>query len=144
MIIATSGGFDPLHEGHIKLFESAAKMGELVVILNSDKFLREKKGKYFMPYRERKRLIESIKYVSSVIPCIDKDQTVCKTLEKLKPDYFVKGGDRTSKNTPEKEVCKKLGIKIKYGVGGKKIQSSSWLLKEWTNKNNKCRKKKYS
>ncbi len=129
IIVATSGGYDPLHIGHIRCFKEAKKLGDkLIVILNSDKFLKKKKGYVFMPYKERKEIIESVKYVDKVVGCVDKDQTVCKTLELLKPDIFAKGGDRNLKNIPEKEVCERLGIKMVFNVGGGKIQSSSWLV----------------
>ena len=129
IIVAVSGGFDPVHVGHIRYFKEAKKLGDkLIVILNSDKFLIKKKGYAFMPFKERKEILESIKWVDKVIPAIDKDQTVCKTLAKLKPDIFAKGGDRTLENIPEKEVCEKLGIRMVFGVGGGKVQSSSWLL----------------
>ena len=127
--VAVSGGFDPIHVGHIRYFKEAKKLGDkLVVILNSDQFLKNKKGYIFMPFEERKELLESIKYVDEVVRCIDKDQTVCQTLRKLKPDIFAKGGDRNLKNIPEKEVCEELGIKMLFGVGGGKVQSSSWLV----------------
>ena len=128
-IVAVSGGFDPLHFGHIRYFMAAKKLGKVVVILNSDRFLKRKKGFAFMSYRERKEILESIRYVDKVIPCIDRDQSVSKTLAKLKPDIFAKGGDRMIKNIPESEVevCKRLKIKMKFLVGGKKIQSSTRL-----------------
>jgi len=131
--VAVSGGFDPLHFGHIDYFEKAKKLGDkLVVILNSDDFLKKKKGYIFMPFEQRKKIIESIKYVDKVIECIDKDQTVCQTLRMLKPDIFAKGGDRILENTPEKEVCQTLGIKMVFGVG-EKVQSSSWLINKVVN-----------
>ncbi len=136
-IVAVSGGFDPLHAGHIKYFKDAKLLGdELVVMLNNDEWLRAKKGYVFMPYEERKEIIESIKHVDKVIPVIDKDRSVSKTLEKLKPDMFAKGGDRNIFNIPqsEVEVCKKLNIKLVFGVGGEKIQSSSWLLNAFVKK----------
>lgn len=134
IIVATSGGFDPVHIGHIRCFKNAKKLGDkLVVILNSDKFLLKKKSFIFMPFKERKELIDSMKYVDEVVDCIDDDLTVCKTLEKLKPDIFAKGGDRTLKNIPEKRVCQKLNIKMVFGIGGKKVQSSSWLLEKYKN-----------
>ncbi|MFH1575456.1 MAG: adenylyltransferase/cytidyltransferase family protein [Candidatus Nealsonbacteria bacterium] len=131
ILVATSGGFDPVHIGHIRCFKSAKKLGDkLVIILNSDRFLKKKKGYVFMPFKERKEILESIKYVDKVIPCVDGDQTVCKTLGKLKPDVFAKGGDRNIKNIPEKKVCEEYGIKMIFGVGGKKIQSSSNLVNQ--------------
>tara|TARA_Y100000004_G_scaffold37535_1_gene40242 strand:- start:732 stop:1160 length:429 start_codon:yes stop_codon:yes gene_type:complete len=134
-----SGGFDPLHVGHIELFERARKLSdELWVILNTDEFLTNKKGKPFMPFDERKKILKSLRVVDVVIPCIDKDQTVCKTLKKLKKTtaitdtelFFCNGGDRTSgKNTPEHKLCEEIGIETIYGLGDK-IQSSSWLIND--------------
>ena len=135
IVVAVSGGFDPIHIGHIIMFNQAKKLGDkLVVILNSDRFLKNKKGYVFMKFKERKAIIENIKSVDKVIPCIDKDQTVCKTLEELKPDIFANGGDRTKSNIPEVEVCKKLGIEMVFNVGGGKIQSSSRLINKVKNK----------
>lgn len=129
IIVAVSGGFDPLHIGHIQYFKEAKKLGDkLVVILNSDRFLMNKKGYIFMPYKERKEIIKRIKYIDKVIDCIDKDQTVCKTLKMLKPDIFAKGGDRTLENIPERKICEELGIKMVFNVGKGKVQSSSWLV----------------
>lgn len=126
--VAVSGGFDPIHIGHIRMFKEARKLGDkLIVILNSDKFLKEKKGFVFMPFKERKEIIESIRYVDEVTPCFDKDNTVCNTLSSLKPDVFANGGDRKEGNVPEKPVCDKYNIEMVYNVGGGKIQSSSWL-----------------
>jgi len=130
-IVAVSGGYDPVHIGHIREFKAAKKLGDrLYAILNSDGFLKRKKGFVFMPFKERKEILESIKYIDKVIPCIDKDQSVCKTLAKLKPDIFSKGGDRTFENIPEASVCKKHNIKMIFGVGGGKVQSSSALTKK--------------
>ncbi|MDP2934364.1 MAG: adenylyltransferase/cytidyltransferase family protein [bacterium] len=130
-IVAVSGGYDPVHIGHIREFKAAKKLGDrLYAILNSDGFLKRKKGFVFMPFKERKEVLESIKYIDKVIPCIDKDQSVCKTLAKLKPDIFSKGGDKTLGNIPEAKVCKKYNIKMVFGVGGGKVQSSSALTKK--------------
>lgn len=129
MIIAVSGYFNPIHIGHIKYFKAASKIGKLVVILNNDKQVRQKKSFPFMKEKERMEIIKSIRYVDKVILSIDKDKTVCKTLELIKPDIFAKGGDSTVKNVPERQVCKKNGIKIMFNIGGDKIQSSSWLIK---------------
>lgn len=130
-----SGGFDPIHVGHIELFNRARDLGdELWVILNTDEFLIRKKGKPFMPFDERRTILKSLKMVDLVIPSIDEDQTVCKTLKKLmkvtpSTDIltFCNGGDRTDgENTPEHNICNVLGIETVYGLGNK-IQSSSWL-----------------
>lgn len=130
IIVATSGGFDPLHVGHVRLFKEAKTLGDkLVVILNSDDFLLKKKGYIFMPFNERKEILESTRYIDEVVPSIDIDNTVCKTLEKLRPDIFAKGGDRNEFNIPELGICKELNIQVVFNVGGGKIQSSSWLVK---------------
>lgn len=125
--VAASGGFDPIHVGHIEYLKMAKSLGDkLIVILNTDDFLMQKKGFVFMPFEERKTIIESIKYVDEVIRCIDADLSVCKTLALLKPDIFAKGGDRMISNIPEVEVCGVNNIKIVDGLGNK-IQSSTWL-----------------
>ena len=137
-ISIVSGGFDPIHDGHIELFERAKEISdELWVILNTDEFLTNKKGRPFMPFDERKKIVKSLSVVDVVIACIDKDQTVCETLKKLKNAssdedelFFCNGGDRTNgDDTPEHKICKKIGIKSVYGLGDK-IQSSSWLTDE--------------
>ena len=88
-IVAVSGGFDPVHIGHVRQFKEAKRLGDkLYVILNSDRFLKNKKGFIFMPFKQRKEILESIKYIDKVIPCIDRDQSVCRTLAKIKPDIF--------------------------------------------------------
>lgn len=130
IVVAVCGGFDPVHVGHIRHFKEAKALGDrLVVILNTDEFLMKKKGYVFMPFEERKEVIASIRYVDEVVRCADADQTVAKSLELVKPDIFAKGGDRTADNMPKEEieVCKRLGTRIVYGVGGGKVQSSSWL-----------------
>jgi D-beta-D-heptose 7-phosphate kinase/D-beta-D-heptose 1-phosphate adenosyltransferase len=133
VVVAVCGGFDPLHIGHIRHFKEAKALGDtLVVILNSDVWLRRKKGYVFMPFDERKEVIESIRYVDRVIPYVEDDPTgfVAQTLATLKPDIFAKGGDRTAENIPpsEVDVCRRLGIELVTGVGGGKVQSSSWLV----------------
>jgi len=90
-IIAVSGGFDPLHRGHIDHLRKSKELGDkLVVILNKDQFLLKKKGSVFMPYEDRREILKSLGFVDDVIPCIDEDETVCKTLTQLKPDVFAK------------------------------------------------------
>ena len=135
-IVVVSGGFDPVHIGHVRMFNEAKKLGDkLIVILNNDNWLRFKKGFVFMPEAERKEIIESFKSVDGVLITDHKPNTkdisVCKELELIKPDIFANGGDRKDKNsTPESMVCKKLGIKMVFNIGhGGKVQSSSWLTK---------------
>ena len=129
--IMVSGGFDPIHKGHIRMIREAAKKGEVLVIVNSDEWLMRKKGFVFMPFEERVEIIQSIKGVrdTSVIGIDDSDDTVCEALRRFRPHYFANGGDRTNTNTPEMAVCEELGIEMLWEVGGGKVQSSSTLTK---------------
>ena len=133
IVVATGGGFDPLHEGHIRLFKEAAKLGDiLVVMLNSDEQLKKKKGQtFYLSEDERKEIVESIRYVDRVIIDSGKDITCEEALKLVNPDIFAKGGDRAEGSMPEIELnaCKEVGCRIVYNVGGEKVQSSSWLLK---------------
>jgi len=126
--IMLSGGFDPIHVGHIRMILAAAKIGNVIVVLNSDKWLMEKKGYVFMPWDERSEIIGALRGVQDIIGVDDTDGTVCGALKIVKPDIFGNGGDRTNKNTPEMDVCKELGIEMVWGLGGEKIQSSSELV----------------
>ncbi len=134
-VVATSGGFDPVHIGHVRMFIEAKKLGDkLVVIANNDNWLRAKKGFNFMPEAERKEIIEAFAAVDEVILTLHEpgctDMSVCKELELLKPDVFANGGDRKADNIPEYEVCERLGIHMEFNVGhGGKVQSSSDLVK---------------
>lgn len=128
-VVAASGGMDPLHAGHVEYLEKAKKLGDkLIVILNRDEWLLNKKGYFFMPYWERKKVLEALECVDEVVPAIDNDQSVCETLRQLKPDVFAKGGDRRVDEVPETKICKELGIEIVDGCGPK-VQSSSNLVK---------------
>ncbi|MBI2025663.1 adenylyltransferase/cytidyltransferase family protein, partial [Candidatus Kaiserbacteria bacterium] len=132
--VAVSGGFDPLHVGHVRLFKAARRMGDkLVVILNNDNWLRSKKGFVFMPEIERAELMRAFPFVDKVVLTDhkkdDADRSVARTLAKVRPDVFANGGDRVAKNTPESNVCKRLGIRMVFNVGhGGKVQSSSWMI----------------
>ena len=126
--IVVSGGFDPLHVGHLKMIQTASQLGDVVVVLNSDAWLKRKKGYVFMPFEERSYLLQQIKGVTEVSAVDDSDGTVCEALERLRPDMFGNGGDRTSENTPEGNVCNKLNIEMIWNLGGEKIQSSSGLI----------------
>ena len=133
-VVAVSGGFDPVHIGHVRMFREARALGDrLVVILNNDNWIRNKKGKPFMPEGERKEIIESIRWVDEVVltghdaECADR--SVSTELRRIRPDIFANGGDRFADNTPEAIVCSELGIRTAFGVGhGGKVQSSSWLI----------------
>jgi len=130
IIVAVSGYFDPLHIGHLEMFDLAKKLGdELVVIVNSDEAAKKKKGYYFMCFKERMKIIKSIHCVDKVVGDIDKDGTVRKTLAEVNPDIFAQGGDRHEGNIPETPICKKYNIKIVDGLG-KKVQSSSKLVEK--------------
>lgn len=133
MKVAISGGFDPIHKGHIQLIREAKKLGdELIVIANNDNWLTKKKGKPFMPEDERKIILEEMRSVDKVILTNhkpdDPDVSVCNELRQVKPDLFANGGDRKEDNIPEYQLCDELGIKMVFNVGGGKIQSSSWLI----------------
>jgi len=136
-ISVISGGFDPIHSGHIKYIKAAKEEGDLLAIcLNSDHWLQKKKGKSFLPFEERKLILESMKYVDIVIDFEDDELGSCiNGLEKLKATYpdhkiiFCNGGDRNSTNIPEMNV---KDIEFKFSVGGStKLNSSSWILKKW-------------
>ena len=138
-IVAVSGGFNPIHIGHIRLFEEARKLGDkLVVILNNDNWYGVKGRKVFIPQKERKEILEALKPIDRVVLTKHKpgtkDISVCRELIELKPDIFANGGDRTRENIPEVAVCKKINCKMIFNVGrGGKIQSSSWLLSKYVN-----------
>ncbi len=159
IIVAVSGGFDPIHIGHIRMFREAKKLGNrlvrsdsasvrLVVILNNDNWLKKKKAHIFMRQNERKEIIEAIEDVDQVVmtshPKNPKDMSVCRELLEIKPDIFANGGDRKSeKDIPEAEICKRIGCKMFFNVGrGGKVQSSSWLLAKYVSKIKPARKLK--
>lgn len=150
-VVAVSGGFDPIHMGHVRLFQEAKKLGdELVIILNNDNWLHKKKRHVFMHEAERKEIIEALKPVDRVVltkhgknPQTPHDMSVSRELEEIKPDIFANGGDRDEKNASDPnsslyadiETCKKHGIKMIFNIGdGGKVQSSSWLLKKYVEK----------
>lgn len=135
--VVATGGFDPIHSGHIKYLEEASLCGtQLVVGVNSDAWLKRKKGRYFMPFEERASIVEALSCVDKVLSFDDKDGSAIHCLEQVKELYpndtiiFVNGGDRTSDNIPEMAV---EGIEFQFGIGGEnKKNSSSWILKEWS------------
>ena len=110
------------------LFELTLMTSVLLYICYSDAWLRRKKGYVFMPYNERKYLLEQVKGVAAVSAVDDSDGTVCEALRRLKPDMFGNGGDRTAVNTPEASLCQEIGVEMVWSLGGKKIQSSSGLV----------------
>lgn len=129
-VVATSGYFNPLHRGHLRLLHEAKKLGDyLIVIVNNDLQVDIKGSKKFMDAEHRAEIIRNLKCVDEVVISIDTDGTVCKTLQKIKPNIFAKGGDSNKENVPEEKMCSQNNIKVIYGVGGNKIESSSNLLK---------------
>ena len=137
-LIILSGGFDPVHKGHIRMFKEANKLGKVIVGLNSDEWLIRKKNKFFMPFEERKEILDSIKYIDKTRSFNDNDDTACDLIKNIHSEYgdkykifFGNGGDRTNKTTPELEFCNNNNIEMIWGLGGGKIQSSSDLLKNW-------------
>ena len=132
-IVTVSGGFDPIHVGHVRMIQEAAALGdELVVILNNDHWLMKKKGYVFMPQEQRKEIIEAIAGVSAVVVTTHEpdctDMSVCNALKEIKPDVFANGGDRFADNIPEAVLARELGIETVFNIGhGGKVQSSSWL-----------------
>lgn len=140
-----TGGFDPIHSGHIKAINQSAKLGKVIVAPNSDEWLRNKKGAAFQPLYERTTILRNISKVHRVLTgWDDKDGTACgairvfyDTYSVLKPDalLFANGGDRTPTNVSEAEIklCSSLGILPVFNVGGVKTQSSSSFLQKWSN-----------
>jgi cytidyltransferase-like protein len=129
-IVVTSGGFDPLHVGHVQKILAMKKLGKtVIVIVNGDQFLLNKKGYAFMNEQDRMKIIHSLKGVDYVIPFYDGTTAVTGALKILKPDIFAKGGDRRSpKDIPESDVCKEIGCTMVFHVGGEKIRSSSDIV----------------
>jgi cytidyltransferase-like protein len=135
-VVLVTGGFDPLHSGHIEYFKAARRLGNLLVVgINSDKWLARKKGQAFMPASERRAIIENIYQVHRVIEFNDADNTAIDAIRKVKelfPMYkvvFANGGDRTADNIPEMVFD---DVEFVFGVGGEdKKNSSSWILQEW-------------
>ena len=128
--ICVSGGFDPVHVGHLRMMQEASRHGEVIAIVNSDDWLMRKKGYIFMPFNERCEIIEGFSCVAATSNVDDTDNTVCEALRRLKPDYFANGGDRKTDNTPEMDVCEEEGIALLWNIGGGKIQSSSTLVND--------------
>lgn len=130
--VCVSGYFNPLHKGHIDLFQNAKALGgRLVVIINNDDQVKLKGSIPFMDAAERAIIIKNLRMVDEAVVSIDTDKTVCKTLEKVHPDVFANGGDRKNEqDIPEADVCERLGIEMVFNVGGEKTQASSKILKK--------------
>ena len=125
--VAVSGYFDPIHVGHLEYLRMAKELGDfLVVIVNNNYQCKLKKGKHFMDENDRVEIVKALRFVDEVFLSVDKDRTVCKSLEEIKPDIFANGGDRATSEVPETPVCKKFNIRMVDGLGDK-IRSSSSL-----------------
>ena len=141
--IAVCGGFDPYpHKGHRNHIKEAAKLGDyLIAMVNPDEDMVRKKGVCLTPYEERAGIVADMWCVDEVVKVIDKDGTCAETLKKIRPNIYAKGGDRTENNMPKKEIeiCKELGIEIRYGVGGQLKQSRN-IAKDLKEKLSKLRR----
>lgn len=134
-----SGGFDPIHEGHIEMIKSAAKNSDGVIVLaNSDAWLCRKKGKNFYNIKTRRAILENLKGVIDVLEFDDSDNSASDGIRIAREKYphahlvFANGGDRGKDNIPEIETCKKYEVELKFSVGGdNKANSSSWILNNW-------------
>jgi cytidyltransferase-like protein len=137
-IVLVTGGFDPLHSGHIAYFNEAKKLGDILVVgVNSDAWLTRKKGAPFMPLLERTNIVRNLKMVDYVIDFPDEDGSAKGAIQMVRQSYpqdqiiFANGGDRTNDNIPEMDVAD-ANTKFVFGVGGfNKANSSSWILQEW-------------
>lgn len=130
-IVVLSGGFDPLHRGHIRLFKAAKSMGyKIIVGLNSDKWLVKKKGQVFMNYAERAEILNAIQYIDEVMSFNDEDGTAMELLYRIKTLYpecsiaFGNGGNTTPENVPEKTYCKAYKIDMLWNLGGGLIKKA--------------------
>jgi D-beta-D-heptose 7-phosphate kinase/D-beta-D-heptose 1-phosphate adenosyltransferase len=137
-IVLVTGGFDPIHSGHIEYFKSAKKLGDLLVVgVNSDAWLTRKKGSPFMPWEERATIVASLQDIGRVINFDDNDNSAKDAIRKVREIYpnekiiFANGGDRTKENIPEMDIIDD-NLEFLFGVGGEnKMNSSSWILQEW-------------
>ena len=134
-----SGGFDPIHEGHIEMIKaSAAASDGVIVLVNSDAWLCRKKGKNFQTMKTRKAILENLKGVIDVLEFDDSDNSAADGIRKARVKYpsahlvFANGGDRGKDNIPEGPICRECQVDLAFGVGGNnKANSSSWILENW-------------
>lgn len=134
-IVVVSGGFDPIHIGHVRMILEAKKLGDrLVVVINNDNWLRKKKGFAFMPQEERKEIVEAIQGVDEVVLTTHEegtgDMSVIESLKIIQPHIFANGGDRKNvADVLEAAICNEIGCEMVFNIGfGGKVQSSSWLI----------------
>lgn len=135
-VVLVTGGFDPLHSGHIEYFKAAKRLGDMLVVgVNSDSWLERKKGRAFMPANERITILQNLKMIDHCILFNDDDGSAREAIRNVKMMYpnsriiFANGGDRTANNIPE---MTEQDVEFVFGVGGEnKMNSSSWILEEW-------------
>lgn len=138
-----SGGFDPIHEGHIEMIKASAQASDGVIVLaNSDEWLCRKKGKNFHSFKTRKSILENLKGVIDVLEFDDSDNSANDGIRQVRAKYptahlvFANGGDRGKDNIPEGTACKECNVDLAFGVGGdNKANSSSWILNKWNEEN---------
>lgn len=134
-----SGGFDPIHEGHVEMIKAAARASDgVIVLLNSDDWLCRKKGKNFQSAKTRKAILDNMKGVIDVLEFNDDDNSASDGIRKAREKYadahlvFANGGDRTQNNIPEGKTCLECDVDLVFGIGGDdKMNSSSWILEKW-------------
>ena len=133
MIIVVSGGFDPLHSGHINMFKQANELGPIWLLLNTDEWLQKKKGYIFLSYKEREIILTSNRFIDRVIKATDKDDTVVNNLKEFVNNdlefAFANGGDRIPTTTPEMAYCLEHNIPMLFNIGGTKTESSSKIIR---------------
>jgi len=137
-IVVVTGGFDPIHSGHLALLKEAHSMGGILIVgINSDEWLKRKKGKAFMSFYERASVLRAIRYVDMIMEFDDSDNTAINCIRQVKEMFpqsniiFANGGDRTEQNIPEM-IDEFSDVEFVFGVGGEdKKNSSSWILKKW-------------
>ena len=140
-VVLVTGGFDPLHRGHVAYFQAANAIGDVLIVgLNSDEWLDRKKGKRFMDLEDRLVIVDALKYVDGVLTFSDDDNTAIEAIKKCLVDFpdaeviFANGGDRTLDNIPEM-VVESERLTFVFGVGGEdKKNSSSWILNRYKEK----------
>jgi D-beta-D-heptose 7-phosphate kinase/D-beta-D-heptose 1-phosphate adenosyltransferase len=139
-IVLATGGFDPIHSGHIAYLQAAKKLGDVLIVgINSDEWLTRKKGRPFLPWEERAIIVGGLKDITRVINFDDSDNSAKDAIRKLRAIYpneqivFANGGDRTQENIPEMDLLSEyLNLEFVFGIGGEnKANSSSWILEEW-------------
>lgn len=137
-VVIVTGGFDPLHSGHLSYIKAARELGDILIVgVNSDEWLARKKGRSFMPFEDRLAIIDALQYADYAIPFDDRDGSAKDAIawaRRVYPEYkiiFANGGDRTLNNIPEMDMQDK-NLEFVFGVGGEdKANSSSWILEEW-------------